>query len=107
MHAFPDIRTVEYFVPNIKDRYPQSAVVDFHNKGRGAERRLGTYLSENFRVNWQDMEDFIYATQILQSEALGYALKFWRRAWRGAGAEECGGILIWQVSTYYQNLCNS
>ena len=49
MEAFPHISTIEYFVENEKDFFPQSQVVDFHNKADGHERRLATYLVENVR----------------------------------------------------------
>ena len=42
--------TIEYFVENEKDRYPQSHVLDFHNKADGHERRIATYLVENLRT---------------------------------------------------------
>jgi beta-mannosidase len=30
--------------------YPQSHMLDFHNKADGHERRIATYLVENFRT---------------------------------------------------------
>lgn len=42
--------TVKHFVENEKDLYPQSHVLDFHNKADGHERRIATYLVENLRT---------------------------------------------------------
>jgi len=50
MEAFPHIQTIDYFVENEADRFPQSRVLDFHNKADGHERRLATYLVENVRT---------------------------------------------------------
>lgn len=50
MEAFPHMSTIEYFVENEADKYPQSHVIDFHNKADGHERRLATYLVENLRT---------------------------------------------------------
>lgn len=50
MEAFPHIQTIEYFVTNKADLYPQSHVLDFHNKADGHERRIATYLVENVRT---------------------------------------------------------
>jgi hypothetical protein len=50
MEAFPHMSTIDYFVDNDADKYPQSQVLDFHNKADGHERRLATYLVENLRM---------------------------------------------------------
>lgn len=101
MHGFPNIRVVEHFCPDPALRYPNSKIMDCHNKSSGADTKLGKYLSGNYRVNWNDMEDYIYASQLMQSEALTYANRAWRRNWKGPGKEECAGILIWQLNDIY------
>jgi beta-mannosidase len=50
MEAFPHLETIEYFVENKGDLFPQSHVLDFHNKAAGHERRLTTYVVENLRM---------------------------------------------------------
>lgn len=50
MEAFPHMSTIDYFVENEADKYPQSHVLDFHNKADGHERRIATYLVENLRT---------------------------------------------------------
>jgi beta-mannosidase len=50
MEAFPHLSTIEHFVEDPKDLFPQSHVIDFHNKADGHERRLATYLVENLRT---------------------------------------------------------
>jgi beta-mannosidase len=96
MHGYPIMRTVDIFAPNKEDRFPQSKVIDCHNKGHGAETRIAKYLTENFRYSFE-LTDFTYASQILQSEAYGYAMRDWKRKFGGTGREECSGAIIWQV----------
>ena len=50
MEAFPHRATIEKFIEDEDELYPQSLTMDFHNKARDHERRLGTYILENFRV---------------------------------------------------------
>ena len=97
MHGFPDIRTVKVFAPDKKDLYPNSKMMDRHNKSRGAEYKMGLYLWENFRMP-TSMEAFVYLSQLLQAEALDHALVPWRREWKGAGHELNAGSIIWQLN---------
>lgn len=55
MEAFPNIQTVEAFVTQKSEMHPQSHTLDFHNKADGHERRLATYVVENFRLT-NDLE---------------------------------------------------
>jgi beta-mannosidase len=44
------------------------------------------------------LEDYIYATQMIQSEALGVAYRNWRRHWGGPGRYAIAGVLVWQIN---------
>ncbi|KAK4158836.1 hypothetical protein QBC43DRAFT_138796 [Cladorrhinum sp. PSN259] len=98
MEAYPHLETIHKFVTDEKERYPGSKTVDFHNKAVGYERRLMTYLSENYRLK-MDLPGFIHLTQVLQADAVAAAYKSWRRQW---GTKEkgrkCGGALVWQLN---------
>ena len=50
MEALPHIDTIKSFCNDNSQLFPQSRLLDFHNKAAGHERRLATYLMENFRV---------------------------------------------------------
>ena len=97
MHGFPDIRTVKTFAPNKKDLFPNSKMMDRHNKSRGAEYKMGLYLWQNFRMP-TSMEAFVYLSQLLQAEALDHALGPWRREWKGPRHELNAGSIIWQLN---------
>lgn len=40
MHGFPDIRTVKYYCPDKNYLYPNSRIMDTHNKSSGAETKM-------------------------------------------------------------------
>lgn len=104
MYGFPIERTISDFVPNPKDRHPQSRVMDCHNKGTEQEMRVARYMAENFRYDSNTLSNFVYGTQLMQSEALGYALRHWRRKFV-PGREECAGILVWQINDIWPVVC--
>ena len=95
MEAFPHIATIESFVTNPKDLYPQSHVIDFHNKADGHERRIATYLIENVRTA-TDLKAYIHLTQLIQAEALMFGYRGWRKQW--GDDRHCGGALVWQLN---------
>jgi len=98
MEAYPDIRTVDYWLGGDKsERYPQSRVMNNHNKADGFERRLELYLVENFKHSFE-MESYVYYTQIMQAETLASAYRLWRRNWAGPGREYTAGALVWQIN---------
>ncbi|RYP29610.1 hypothetical protein DL767_006662 [Monosporascus sp. MG133] len=101
MEAFPNIKTIDAFLPlgrDDPDRYAQSSTVDFHNKAEGHERRIALYLVENFRYAPDPLEAFVYATQLMQAECLASAYRLWKRQWKGPGREYCAGALVWQTN---------
>ncbi|CAG8145479.1 unnamed protein product [Penicillium salamii] len=95
MEAFPHISTIDYFVERSEDKFPQSHVIDFHNKADGHERRLATYLVENLRTA-TDLETYIYLTQVVQAETMMFGYRGWRRQW--GDERHCGGALLWQLN---------
>ncbi|EUC29834.1 glycoside hydrolase family 2 protein [Bipolaris zeicola 26-R-13] len=95
MEAFPHIDTIKYYCTDPSQLYPQSHMLDFHNKADGHERRIATYLVENFRTK-TDLESFIHLTQLSQAEALMFGYQGWRRQW--GQDRHCGGALVWQLN---------
>ena len=101
MEAFPNIQTIESFLPKEKDdpdRYVGSSTLDFHNKATGHTKILAHYLSENLRYSTESLESYIYATQLMQAECLSTAYRLWKRQWKGPGREYCSGALVWQLN---------
>ncbi|KAF8458103.1 beta-mannosidase [Terfezia claveryi] len=101
MEAFPDLQTIEGFLPKGKedaDLYAQSSTMDFHNKADGHERRIALYLVENLQYSPSPIAQYIYSTQLMQSECLSSAYRLWRREWKGPGREYTAGALVWQIN---------
>lgn len=98
MEALPCRRTYEQCISDESELYPQSYLVDCHNKADGFERRLALYVIENIKVQGLDLDSWIYATQLMQAECLGYAYRCWRREWRGDGKRYSGGAIVWQIN---------
>lgn len=95
MEAFPHIDTIRYFVTELSQMFQQSQMMDFHNKADGHERRIATYLVENFRTR-TDLEAHIHLTQLSQAEALAFGYRGWRKQW--GQKRLCGGALVWQLN---------
>lgn len=97
--SLPCFRTVEAFFSSndTSERFPQSTVIQQHTRAGSYEKRFAVLMNENFRMTG-DLESYIYLTQLMQSEALGFAYRVWRRNWKGEGHEETAGVLVWQLN---------
>ena len=95
MEAFPHAQTIASFCTNPKELYPQSHTLDFHNKADGHERRIATYLVENFRTAMA-LDAYIHLTQLSQAEALMFGYRGWRKQF--GNKRHCGGALVWQLN---------
>ncbi|KAH8836247.1 hypothetical protein RJ55_10012 [Drechmeria coniospora] len=93
--GLPQPSTISSFCDDPEGLHQGSRTLDFHNKAHGHERRIATYISENF-VPREDLKGHIYLSQLVQSEALAFAYRGWRRQW-GEG-RRCGGALVWQLN---------
>ena len=96
MQALPVARTIEAFAAP-EERFVGSRTLDHHNKASDGFRRLAVYLSDNLAAS-TDFDQDIYATQLVQAESLGTAVRDWRREWAGPGQYRVGGALVWQIN---------
>ncbi|TVY35987.1 Beta-mannosidase B [Lachnellula subtilissima] len=101
--SLPHVKTIESYLVDspASERHPHSRTVDHHNKELQHERKLATYLIENFKYGF-GLEEYIYISQLNQAEAMTCAMRAWRREWKGPGREYCGGALIWQFNPTWQ-----
>lgn len=89
--SFPGVKTIHsYTLP--EDRNIFSYVMEKHQKNGAANGKILYYLSENFKYP-KDFESMVYASQILQAEAIKYGVEHWRRN-RG----RCMGSIYWQLN---------
>ena len=96
MEALPSLATVKTFAPE-SEQYPYSRVMEFHNRSEGGQRRLAAYLTDNLPMI-SSLEEYLYATQFIQAEAMAFALRGWRRRWGGPGRYAVAGALVWQLN---------
>ncbi|KAI1340065.1 family 2 glycosyl hydrolase [Xylariaceae sp. FL0016] len=94
MEAYPHLETTRNMITHPEQRYPGSMMMDFRNKAIDHERRMMTYVAENFQVKY-DLESYTHLTQMVQAETMAFAYETWRREW---GSRKCGGVLVWQLN---------
>ncbi|GAB1218543.1 hypothetical protein ATERTT37_007802 [Aspergillus terreus] len=97
MEAYPHLETIRRVITDPAQQRPGSMMMDFRNKAIDHERRLMTYVAENFLVP-SDLQAFTHVTHVLQAETMRYAYKTWRRMWGRQGTRQCGGALFWQLN---------
>ncbi|KAL4920550.1 glycoside hydrolase superfamily [Aspergillus aurantiobrunneus] len=97
MEAYPHMHTIDAFIDKPDEKYHQSLTMDFHNKARDHERRLGSYILQNFKIK-QDFKAYLHLSQLAQSETMTFAYRSWRREWGRAQNRRCGGVLVWQLN---------
>lgn len=89
--SFPCLKTVEsYTLPG--DRNIFSRVMESHQKCVGGNGKIMYYLSQNYRYP-TTLEHVLYASQLLQAEAMRAGVEHWRR-YRG----RCMGAIYWQLN---------
>ena len=89
--SMPSIRTVESFsLP--KDRNLFSYVMEKHQRNCNANGKIMFYLQQEFRCP-ESFETTLYASQLLQAEAIRSAAEHFRR-YRG----RCMGAVYWQLN---------
>jgi len=89
--SFPCLKTVEsYTLP--EDRNIFSRVMESHQKCVGGNGKIMYYLSQNYRYP-TTLEHVLYASQLLQAEAMRAGVEHWRR-YRG----RCMGAIYWQLN---------
>ena len=85
------MKTIETFTLE-EDRNIFSRVMEMHQRNEGANGKIMNYLSKTFLYP-NDFETLIYASQLLQAEAIKYGVEHWRRN-RG----RCMGAIYWQLN---------
>jgi beta-mannosidase len=96
MQALPERAMIESFAPPA-ERYAESRTLEHHNKAADGPRRLAVNQSDTTPAP-ADLDGYIYASQLVQAEALGAAYRGWRRRWAGHGHQAVAGALVWQLN---------
>lgn len=89
--SFPSMKTIRTFCGE-EDLNCFSRIMDNHQKCKGGSAKLLWYLAEQYRYP-SDFENLVYASQLLQANAIRYAVEHFRRE-RGY----CMGSIYWQFN---------
>ncbi len=89
--SFPCMKTVESFTLP-EDRNVFSYVMEKHQRNSLANGKIMEYISQIFLYPGR-FETLLYASQLLQAEAIRYGVEHWRRN-RG----RCMGAVYWQLN---------
>jgi len=89
--AFPSMKTIRSFCEE-KDFNCFSRVMENHQKCKGGNGKILRYLADNYLYP-SAFEDLVYASQLLQADAIKYGVEHFRRN-RGY----CMGSIYWQFN---------
>ena len=89
--SFPCKKTVERFTLP-EDRNIFSYVMEKHQRNNAANGKIMNYMAQTFLYPG-DFDTMLYASQLLQAEAIRYGVEHWRRN-RG----RCMGAVVWQLN---------
>ncbi len=89
--SFPCMETIEAFTLP-EDRNVFSYVMEKHQRNASANGVIASYLSSMYLYP-STLDGFVYASQLLQAQAIQYGVEHWRRN-RG----RCMGALVWQLN---------
>lgn len=89
--SFPAMKTIESFTLP-EDRNVYSYVMEKHQRNNAANGKIANYMSQTYLYP-TSFETFVYASQLLQAQAMRYGVEHFRR-WRG----RCMGTVVWQLN---------
>ena len=89
--SFPCLKTVESFTEP-GDRNIFSRIMEHHQRNGAANGKILAYLAQTYKYP-TSFDNLLYASQLLQAEAIRYGVEHWRRN-RG----RCMGAIIWQLN---------
>lgn len=89
--SFPSMETIESFTLP-EDRNVFSYVMEKHQRNASANGKIASYLSAMYLYP-ATLDGFVYASQLLQAQAMQYGVEHWRRN-RG----RCMGAVVWQLN---------
>ncbi len=91
MESMPAYKTIRSFNPNEEPSLFDDTML-VHQKSSGGNSKMLWYLLQKYR-NPKHFKDFVYLSQIVQANAMGYATECWKRNFG-----EQNGALIWQLN---------
>lgn len=90
--ALPSQKTIETFTEDPDDWNLFSYIMERHQRNYGANGKIMNYMQQTYRYPG-DFDTVIYASQLLQADAIRYGVEHFRRN-RG----RCMGAVYWQLN---------
>ena len=90
--ALPSQKTIETFTEDPDDWNLFSYIMEKHQRNYGANGKIMNYMQQTYRYPG-DFDTVIYASQLLQADAIRYGVEHFRRN-RG----RCMGAVYWQLN---------
>jgi len=91
--ALPVMETIRSFARG-EDLNFFSRIMEMHQRNVGANGKILMYLARTYRYPYS-FEDLVYASQLLQAEAIRYGVEHFRR---NRNDDRCMGAVYWQLN---------
>ncbi|MGN0355380.1 MAG: glycosyl hydrolase 2 galactose-binding domain-containing protein [Muricoprocola sp.] len=92
--SFPSKKTVETFTDDERDMNIFSYIMEKHQRNGSANGKIMNYMQQTYRYPC-DFETVIYASQLLQADAIRYGVEHFRR---NRNDSRCMGTVYWQLN---------
>lgn len=92
--SFPSMKTVETFTDDERDMNIFSYVMERHQRNGAANGKIMNYMQQTYRYP-TDFDTAIYASQLLQADAIRYGVEHFRR---NRNDDRCMGAVYWQFN---------
>ncbi len=92
--AFPSKKTVESFTDDERDMNIFSYIMEKHQRNGAANGKIMNYMQQTYRYP-STFETVIYASQLLQADAIRYGVEHFRR---NRNDSRCMGAVYWQFN---------
>ncbi|MFI3177472.1 MAG: glycoside hydrolase family 2 protein [Eubacteriales bacterium] len=90
--SFPLMKTCTLITDREEELNPFSYIMEKHQRNYGANGKIMNYMQQTFLYP-TSFETFIFASQLLQAEAIKYGIEHFRR-----NREQCMGAIYWQLN---------
>ena len=92
--SFPSKKTIETFTDDERDMNIFSYIMEKHQRNGSANGKIMNYMQQTYRYP-SDFETVIYASQLLQADAIRYGVEHFRR---NRNDNRCMGAVYWQFN---------
>ena len=92
--SFPSVKTVETFTDDERDKNIFSYIMERHQRNGSANGKIMNYMQQTYRYP-TDFDTLIYASQLLQADAIRYGVEHFRR---NRNDDRCMGAVYWQFN---------